>query len=282
VTVSPAEILFDPDSAPKIFPGATGEFQFKAAPGYYMITARMQIAGRQYSSGRVQVAVTDRNVDNLLVPLLPSVTLSGRVTVEGARIISDTTGAVVSLMNIDGNGETTKRALIASRDGMFNLLDVAPDDYELLASLPGYYAKTIAYGARDAVLAPLRIEANSNARVEIVLSVAGASATGNVLDSSGNPAAGAQIILIPEERFRKRQDRYLFSSTDKAGHFEVAAIPPGAYTAFAFEEIEPGAWYDPDFNRRFSGSGMPFRAEASTRATLELKMISEADGRGGR
>jgi len=277
LSISPAEILLDANSTPKIYPGAAGEFEFKAAPGYYVLVAQVQAGDQHYSSNPVQIAVADRNLENVTVPLFPNVNVSGRVIIDAARFGADPSGSEVALVNLNGNGETTQRALVASRDGAFNLRDIPSGDYVVLATLPGYYVKSISFGARDVSSEPVRIGANSaNARMDIVLSSAGGSVEGRVLGVSGDPAA-AQIILVPEERFQRRQDRYLLASTDRTGHFEINGIASGNYTAFAFDEIEPGAWFDPSFTRRFAGGGVAVRAEANNRATVELKMITDSN-----
>ena len=38
-------------------------------------------------------------------------------------------------------------------------------------------------------------------------------------------------------------------TTDAMGRFHIEGLPPGDYKAFSWEDIETGAWQDPDFIR---------------------------------
>jgi len=69
-------------------------------------------------------------------------------------------------------------------------------------------------------------------------------------------------------------DLYRTTSTDAMGHFHVEGVPPGDYRAFAWEDVETGAWLDPDFIRQFEDRGRPIRITESGTSNIELRVIT--------
>ena len=84
--------------------------------------------------------------------------------------------------------------------------------------------------------------------------------------------AGAQAVLIPE-RQRDRRDLFRPSTADQNGHFMMRSIAPGDYKLFAWEDLEPGAYYDPDFTRKYEERATPVKISESTRLSLEVKVL---------
>jgi hypothetical protein len=88
----------------------------------------------------------------------------------------------------------------------------------------------------------------------------GSSVIGSVRNRIGESVSGAQVVLVPEpvrSGEPRPPNRFFVVSTDTAGRYEIPGVPAGAYTAFAFEEIEPGAYYAPDFVQRYSFRALP-------------------------
>jgi hypothetical protein len=79
--------------------------------------------------------------------------------------------------------------------------------------------------------------------------------------------------LIPDGAGRSRFDLYRTTSTDALGHFHVEGIAPGDYRAFSWEDVENGAWQDPDFIRQFEDRGKPIRINEGGTTNIELRII---------
>jgi hypothetical protein len=84
------------------------------------------------------------------------------------------------------------------------------------------------------------------------------------VEKGSQPAAGAQIVLVPEQRFRSRPDRFFVAFADANGDFELTRPAPGRYTAYAFEQLEPGAYfafaYNSSLDLRFINRGLTVTA----------------------
>ena len=84
---------------------------------------------------------------------------------------------------------------------------------------------------------------------------------------------GIQAVLIPD-RQRDRRDLFRFATSDQTGHFTMNAIAPGDYKLFAWEDLEPGAYNDPDFLRKYEALATPVQISESSTSTVEVKVLS--------
>jgi hypothetical protein len=287
VSFAPLELALSSDAftSGPVKTGGNCEFWIRGvSPGTYVIRATGRDNERRYFSDGVRAPVTDRDVDNIKVSLNPTIdVVPGLLASEAGRSpVLQNRGVKITLVS----PEDPRRNVSALADEgtypwAFTLHDVAPGDYDLVADLPsGFYINRASLSGREVQFAPLRIDARTVGRLEVQFSSAIASVEGRV-SSLGAPIAGAQVVLIPEERYRRRPERYLLAATDSMGQFEIIGIPLGVYTAFAFEEIEPGAYYDPEFVRRFASKGVGVKLDPSGRMTLQLELISAADAGDG-
>jgi hypothetical protein len=71
------------------------------------------------------------------------------------------------------------------------------------------------------------------------------------------------IIGIQDESF----------SSDQDGHFTLTTIPPGDYKLFAWEDLEFGAYNNPDMLRKYENLGTPVNVEPSGTVNVDVKLI---------
>ena len=109
--------------------------------------------------------------------------------------------------------------------------------------------------------------------LEIVLSSNGGFVEGVVLNANDQPETGATVVLVPDEPRRGQSRRYKSVTTDQYGRFTIKAIPPGGYKLFAWEEIEDGAYENPDFLKTFEALGEPRTIREGSRESAQLKLI---------
>jgi hypothetical protein len=50
-------------------------------------------------------------------------------------------------------------------------------------------------------------------------------------------------------------------ATDQFGHYLLRGIAPGDYKLFCWDEVEDGAWEDPDFLRAYEDRGQKISVE---------------------
>jgi hypothetical protein len=79
--------------------------------------------------------------------------------------------------------------------------------------------------------------------------------------------------LIPDPRLRHRSELYKNVATDQAGRFHLEDVPPGDYELFAWEDIEPGAWQDPEYLQTYRGRGKSVHIAEGSRESVQLTVI---------
>jgi hypothetical protein len=272
------------NSGVAISAGSDGAFEITGvSPGAYVILAY----GTGQSSEVVPVYVANDDVEKLSVPLFSTVTVPGRVATDSR---SDVQGMRVSLIRSDSEIEQRFDGFTAA-DGTFTIPEVGRGEYDVyIERLPaGSHIRSVRWGGGDVLATGLRlgflITRDGIPRLDITTSSAGAMVEGRVTDRAGEPAGGIQVVLVPDDNFRRRADRYILGYTDVAGSFQLDGAPPGRYTAYAFEQLEPGAYYAFGYNsqlsRRFADRAAPVNLNDAKSTSIELKAIPAAETTGG-
>jgi hypothetical protein len=143
------------------------------------------------------------------------------------------------------------------------------------ASLPpalqNAYVKSIRLGSTDVLNGPLHIEGKPSALLEIVIGKNAGGIDGQVVANPQGSAADVSVVLVPE--VRRRSELYRATTTDVAGQFHFDRVPPGDYKIFAWEEVQDGAWYDPEFLRTVENRGTPVRILEGGTETPRVEVI---------
>jgi hypothetical protein len=99
---------------------------------------------------------------------------------------------------------------------------------------------------------------------------------GVVLNDKQEPAAAALVALIPDDaQRRERRDSYHIAGTDQYGKFALKSIDPGEYKLYAWDDIESGAYSDPDFVKPFESQAVTMSIRENSRETGQLKLIKQ-------
>ena len=265
---------FEPQASGRVS-AADGSFELRGvAPGSYVIIGGFSDDGRRLRVHQpVEVGTSD--LENVLVTLGPGVELKGAIKfdeqpaqpVEMKQIrvyLQPAEGA------FPGGGRSTTK-----EDGTFTVEGLSPGPHHVrLWGLPeGVYLKRAQFGDDDALEKGVTIQPGAPpAALELTLSADAGVVEGIILDEDKNPVTGAQALLVPDPKFRHNPEMFVQATADQNGRFVAPAVRPGEYRAFAFEELQPGAYIDPDFLRPFEDSGKTVRVEPRQRQSLELEL----------
>lgn len=248
---------------------AAGDFEFESVPpGSYMIIA--DIGGAYETSATIEVGRAD--VEGVSLVVGPGADVKGRVTVEGAAKLDTKIRVRAGTRTSGGHyGE-------AAGDGTFALQNLPPGRYAVTvhtAPAEQVYVKAMRSDQTDVLKDGLTISRPGVAALEITVSTDGGMVQGSVLDKEERPAVGATVVLVPEARFRSRGDLFKTSSTDQDGRYEWKAIPPGDYKLFAWDDVEPGAWHDPDFLKEYEPKATPITIHPNGREVVRVHVLAE-------
>ena len=255
-----------------------GSFEMSGvAPGSYVV----HVNSGDDELLRQQIEVGNSDVNLRLAPE-PLTQVQGQVRVEdGSRI--DFSSLYVFVKSDEGialngfsYGEQAERV---KSDGRFELKNVPAGTYTVQVvgqtkALRDYYLKAAIAGGRD-ITGGWRISGGP-VSLDLVLSAKSGQVEGLVLDQKDKPAPGVTVVAVPSaEHRRQRFDHYYRSVTDQRGGFSLRGMVPDDYTVYAWESVEDGAYYDPDFIKKYEDAGKVVHVKENGRESLSVKAIPE-------
>jgi hypothetical protein len=253
---------------------ANGNFEFRGvAPGSYTLAAAVAERGGSLTA-RLPVEVGSMDLDNLSVALNPPLKVAGRVRAD-AHTVANLAGIRVGLRAREPGMFGASPSAAVEADGAFTL-SVSPDEYDLVFSgLPeGFYVKAILAGGRDVLLSGLDLSQGVSGAIEVLLSPNAGLAAGVVQNDRQEPAAGATVVLVPQEKERRTVARfYRTAAADEAGRFTFRNLDPGSYRVYGWSEVESGAWFDPDFMQPFENAGEPVTIREGGQHEVKVRLI---------
>jgi hypothetical protein len=149
--------------------------------------------------------------------------------------------------------------------------------------MESYYLKSVRIGDQDVTDTGVDFTQGFPASEMVVtLSSNGGQIDGTVQNAKSEPAVGVSVTLIPEASRRSLSYLYKSATTDQNGHFTIKGIKPGEYKVFAWEEMELGAYMDPDFLKPHESAGEAVSIKEDARESLQVKAIPAESGPGAR
>jgi protocatechuate 3,4-dioxygenase beta subunit len=226
------------------------------------------------NTAQMAVDVSDSDVDGLVLTMSPGISIPGRVTIDGADL-SSIAGSENIRLQLRGTSSSFAQRQPLAADGTLSLDNVSPGEYRVMANLPqqlDLYIKSVRIEQTDALNQPWVIGNSVSGTLNVVLGRNTGQIEGTAVDARRQPAAGVQVVLIPD-RSRDRYELFRAATTDQNGHFTMRAIAPAEYKIFAWEALEPYAYFDPELLRRFESQGRPVKILESSRENMEVKAI---------
>lgn len=244
--------------------GVSGDFEFPGVPpGSYGL--------RVMGAGSVAVVVDVADVDGLRIRFAP-----GPARMEKLQITTEY-GAAADLPEIslliasEGLGHRVESGQRGSRT-------VPPGHYSVArffgTPLGEYYVKTARAGNVDILTEGFTAASGGQIQITAVLARDGAKIEG-VVRNDREPAAGADVVLAPDDR--SRICLFRSTKTDQYGRYEFPAVPPGNYKLFALDDPEPEIWYDPNFLGKYEKQGSKATLESNGRKVIELGLAVRPD-----
>jgi hypothetical protein len=201
-------------------------------------------------AGSLLIEVGSGDTAGVTISLRPGFNVAGRIMVEGrGHAAAD---AAVSNATIGLQSRASQLSIGAAKvalDGTFVLNGVAPGEYKLQVSglPPHVYVKLAQLPGADLLSGPVRIEAEPQGLLDIIVSPGAGTLDATVVNERREPAFRVPVVVVPDPPLRERVDLYRTASIDESGQVRYVRLAPGSYKVFAWEDVEPGAWLDPSF-----------------------------------
>jgi hypothetical protein len=262
--------------------GEDGQFEVRGVPpGSYV--ARASIGNEeQLLTARERFKVVAADVDGIKLVPTKSFAVTGHLQFD-SRPADPAGRCTINLrsadaaddsgffMNLDAFGQNAT----VDRQGNFQWQNVRAGNYsvQVYSDDRDSYLKSVTV-AGDEVETGFTI--NGPASVDVVVSNKGGRVQGVVTDHD-QPVADATIVFVPEEKYRKIHQRFPVASSDQRGQFTVRGLAPGTYTAYAWQDVEDGLYYDADFLKSQEANGASVKVEAGSQQKIGLKLSSIAE-----
>jgi len=250
-----------------------GSFEItNVLPGSYVLSAFWFDEGKRYQA-RQSVEVGNADVEGINLTIALGVAVSGHVTWDGKPSL-ERDELTVHASAVDSSMSFTSPARTTSGD-LFVLRDVSEGTYRLdvYGQSKDCYLKAVRYGTRDGLDDGFTVIRGTQASLEVTISSQGARVQGTITDADKVPAAGLWVVLVPDAAHRGQSRLYKQATTDQFGHFDLRGIAPGDYKLFSWEEVEDGAWEDPDFLKPFEEKGEKVSLQKGDVKTVEIVAI---------
>jgi hypothetical protein len=263
------------DRASATFDSRTGRFEFHGvSPGNYLLVASQLYKGRTFA-GRtpIELAAGSPAPENLTVPVTPAFDITGIVALEGGTP-AKLANINVRLQPVEGLSPGPEPSSKVAANGSIRLSGVTPGAWQLtLDSLPeGIWIKAASFAEFDLLRGELNLSGGPRGQLHVELADNAAQISGTVTeDRQPRPAT---VVLIPVEPDLRRSQTYATSSTREQGSFAFKSVRPGSYKLFAFEDLEPYSWLDPDLLKPVESTGQSVSVNQGERITVQVSPIS--------
>ena len=266
--------------APAFLAHQRSNITIPSIPGGVSLLTR-SLYGGESAWGRAQVAVGATDVDDVVVLIQPTTTISGRIVWERTSPDARLLNVRPSLEPADGNVNRTvlppPRMSPTEPAQTFELTGVTLGDHFLRVDASGWAVKTIEWNGQDYTDRPIAGNGHNISDVVVTLTDQHAVLSGAAQDRDGRPLANGAVIVFSTDAgswadYGFNPLRMASVVTGDDGGFRVGSLPPGRYLAVAVPSSAGHAWSDPEFLRRASALATPVTLERGRVTTQNLKL----------
>jgi uncharacterized protein (DUF2141 family) len=257
--------------------GTDGAFTFSdVSPGTYTVLARAAAPPGSAPAGLTQItwasidiAVDGEHVTGLALGLQPGMTLTGQLRFDASTLKPppDLTSIRIGLQPAQAQGGITlaPSGAVIDQAGHFVVTGILPGGYRLTASVPGlgrpgsWFLRSAIVNGQDTADQPIAIRPNESIRdAAITITDRPAQLTGTVQNAAGGAPNEFTVVLFPTDRSlwlpQSRRIQGVRPASD--GAFTFTTLPAGDYLLAAFDDVEPGEWFDPALLQRLLPTAM--------------------------
>jgi hypothetical protein len=260
---------------------SSGAFEFRGLlPGTYVLqmlrpaqvsrTPGDAVASNPGLAGRMEVTVSNSDVEGVVFALLPTAEITGSIRMEDGSSVS----AFILLTDTEqaaGTGPSQQ----TKPDGTFRIQNLGFSRYSASVNPlpPGAYVKSVRFGGQDSTKTLLDLTSGAGGVLEIVLSLKAAEVTAMVRTNNGESVPGVTVSLWSKtaNAAEPAGERILTSSSD--GSIKFGGLRPGEYYVAAWEEVDSNLLRYPDFLARFNDQATEVKVGESDKVSVNLTLI---------
>jgi hypothetical protein len=268
-----------------------GRFELRdVSPGSYFFFSVVSAGGNSLSS-RTPVDTGYSDVEGITAVLHANVDLKGQIVIDASgqsnnpirRSLASLPLTLRAIDPVPSLKPAMLRTSLATDGSQTFTFSALPEGTYQLGSIgfpglagPNWYLVDFRQGARSILEDGLvTVGANGAEPLQLTFKPNGGKIQGTVTTTDRKPAAMAAVSLVPEGARRQNPLFYKRATADLNGRFAIAAIGPGDYKLFAWENLPNGADENTDFIARFERDGQPLTVTPGLVTNISLKMIPD-------
>jgi hypothetical protein len=237
-------------------------------PGCYLLAADSYSGGKRYSA-RLPIHVSEEDIENVELNLVPPVQVTGVVRAEGDDLLPISRVAV----NLESRHSKVTASGAPAEDGSLILNNIVPESYQFSVVVPdGYYLKFAKFGELDVLRYGLDLSRGATGRLEVVLSGNGGSIEGVVADENAQAIEFARVVLIAADETNDLSQIKIVV-TDRKGRFRMRGIRPGDYKMYASQNFDLTALRDPVNAKLLEPHAQPVSIHEHSQESVYLKPL---------
>jgi hypothetical protein len=186
------------------------------------------------------VRVDSSDIDGMVVAMVKSVEVAGRVMLDDATVPfprPEGSGLMVTA-RLAGDSSPrmgTSRIAHAGEDRVFTLSRMSGQRILDVLNVPrGWYVKSIQYGGKEIIGVPTEFKAGRDpSGLQVTLSTRGATVSGRVVNERGEAVPGARVILLPADPAQWGIGQVTSASVSATGRFQLGPQRAGDYLILA-------------------------------------------------
>jgi hypothetical protein len=229
---------------------------------------------------RMSIAVTGRDISDLLVTMRAGVKISGETTLQRPAASAD--GKPIPPFRVAlehaGDPPVASSGIRLDRPGPFEIAGVRPGWYllEAVGLPPGWEVSSAVLGGRDITGTPFEIGTNDPGSLILTLGDRPIEVRGDVLDPQGRSALDATIAIFPTDmaswKIAARNARNLQYVRTIDGGYAFRGLAAGEYFVAAVDDSVMGDWPSPDLLRKLTGVATRVRVAAGDRRVINVTL----------
>jgi hypothetical protein len=259
-----------------------GAFQFPSVPPgeYWLLSSTQPAAGADLEYAAMRLTVSGQDLSGLTLMTTKGATVSGRIEVEGGAAVPD--DLLVRSHETEFELPTpqpppppaTPAPGTVGADGTFAFPSLFGSRLFRVDRLPeGWTLKNVFLDDADVTDAPVELGGARPRVLRVVITNRTASVGGTLEAARGGPSAGRVVVFTDDPRrwgFRSRGIRTVEVQAD--GAYTIVGLLPGKYFIVAVDELDEGAWNDPEVLARLQPMAAPIVVAEGQSLTVALKL----------